>query len=378
MLTLTLTLAGLLGCSGAGVDTSDTANAASDYAAAGAYSVGRHTATLDDTERDRVLTVEAWYPSSASSASTSPITDLIPDEGDRAAYGSLLAAAPAGCAGTEASGVLDGVQAAPRGEGWPLVVMSHCHDCARWSTVTVAERLASWGFVVVAPDHAGNTLFDALAGTGLPLDTDTLAVREGDVNLVLSAALAGQLVDDLVVDAGAVGVFGHSFGAVTVGMVLQDLPATGQPIQSAMFVGAPPENPFLPGVLVENLDAPLLFEVLAEDHSVGEAGNILIEGNYADATGPAWLVTLADAGHFSPSDLDGITGDNVDFSAGCGEDTRESTGEAFGYMDPADGRSVSASIATAFFAHTLRGETDGADWLAAAPDRDDRVSVESR
>jgi hypothetical protein len=36
----------------------------------------------------------------------------------------------------------------------------------------VAERLASHGFVVAAPDHVGNTLWEAVAGEGLPLDTD--------------------------------------------------------------------------------------------------------------------------------------------------------------------------------------------------------------
>ena len=184
-----------------------------DYSAPGAYAVGRHTAQLDDLDRGRSLTIETWYPSDTAAQPT-PIEDLAVDPSDRSTYAALLAAAPAGCPSLTTSASVDTAASTAPDAGWPVVLMSHCHDCTRWSTVTTAERLASRGFVVVAPDHAGNTLFDALAGTGLPLDTDTLALREGDVDFSLAAALSGQLVDGLPLNADAVGVFGHSFGGV--------------------------------------------------------------------------------------------------------------------------------------------------------------------
>ena len=52
---------------------------------------------------------------------------------------------------------------------WPLVAMSHCHECTASSLTNIARMLAKWGHVVVVPSHEGNTLFDALDGTGKDL-----------------------------------------------------------------------------------------------------------------------------------------------------------------------------------------------------------------
>jgi len=367
----TLLLALAAGCA-PGADTGDTAVSARDYSAPGSFGVGRHTSTVSDDARARTLTVETWYPSDAAPGDQ-PISDLVVGDSDRSAYEALLAEAPDGCPSLTTTAAVD---AAPSEDpaGWPVIAMSHCHDCTRFSTVSVAEHLASWGFVVVAPDHAGNTLFDELAGDALPLDTDTLALREGDIELVLDQALAGGLVDGLAVDPARVGVFGHSFGAVTAGIVLQDrLGADGGPI-AGMFVGAPPENPFLPGVSVDALDAPLLFELLGEDHSIGDAGNVLIQSNYDAAPSTAWLYDVADAGHWSPSDLVGLT---ADFMPGCGDDTRESTGEAFTYVDPAEGRALSGALAAAFFSAYVAGDPGGLEWLAGES-ADARVTVQSK
>lgn len=297
--------------------------------------------------------METWFPTS-DAAVDSPISDLVADPDDRATYDALLAAAPADCP----TRTLSAQEAVADGGPWPVIAMSHCYGCTRFSTATIAERLATFGYVVVAPDHAGDTLFDHLDGTGLPLDTDTLALREADLGLALDSALAGDL--GVSVDPDRIGVFGHSFGAVTAGKLQQDRAGS---VRAGMFVGAPPENPLLAGVDVATLDGTLLFLELAEDHSVGAAGNILIEQNFEKAPGPAWLVEMADAGHWSPSDLVGLT---EDFMPGCGADTRQEDGADFTYLDPATGRATSASLAAAFYAATLDGDTDAAAWIDAA------------
>ncbi len=351
---------GIFGCVGA-VD--DTAPAA-DYALPGPHTAGRLSVWLPGDTRD--LTISVWHPSDTP-ATEGSMLDLAVEPADREAYEALLTAAPSDCPSRTTQATANASLPEPPATGWPILLMSHCHTCTRFSTLAIAEHLATWGFVVLAPDHAGNTMFDALAGTALPLDTDTLALRVEDLTRTLDAA------DDLglPLDHGRVGAFGHSFGAVTIGMVLQADPT----VRAGMFVGAPPENPLLDGVSMDNLAQPLLFEILAEDHSVGAAGNVLIEGNYEAAPGPAWLVELADAGHFSPSDLVGLEGENIDFSAGCGDDTRESNGEAFTYMPAADGRGLSSGIAAAFFTHTLNGDEAAGDWLDAPVDA--RVGVRS-
>jgi len=112
------------------------------------------------------------------------------------------------------------------------------------------------------------------------------------------------------------------------------------------------------------LDAPVAFYRLLEDHSVGTAGNLLIDANFAEVPGPAWEIDLADGGHWSPSDLVGVV---EDFQPGCGEDTREAGGAAFTYPDPARARAVSGAAAAAFFATTLLDDPAGAVWLASPP-----------
>ncbi len=344
-----------LGCA----PTPDSADAPEpvDYAAAGTFGASRHTWELTDAPTVRTFSAEVWAPA-AEVPAVEPIANLLTDPGQFATYNLLLSSAPERCPSLTSTAGLDADPA--DGGPWPLVMMSHCHGCTRFSTATVAAHLATRGFVVVAPDHVGDTLFDTLDGGTLPLDEATLALRKADLETTLDTALAGEL--GLAVDPDRVGVFGHSFGAVTAGIVLQDrLDTAGAPI-AAMFVGAPPENPILPGVEAARLDAPVLFLRLLEDHSVGAVGNMLMDANFQDVPGPAWELDLADAGHWSPSDLVGLT---EDFMPGCGTDSRESNGADFTYLDAARGRTLTSATAAAFFDLTLNGVEAGGDWLAA-------------
>ena len=349
-----------LGLAACAQPAEESAAAGVDYAEPGPYAARRHTWALTDAARARTFEVEVWSPAVAWPASPQGMSELLSDPTQAATFAALLAASPADCASRTSA-------AHPEGEGaeggpWPLVMMSHCHGCTRFSTASVAAHLATHGFVVVAPDHAGNTLFDTLAGAGLPLDTETLALREGDVAYAHAAALAGEL--GVQVNPDRVGAFGHSFGAVTVGSFLQQgLAELGGP-RAALFVGAPPENPLLPGVEMGALGAPLLFLRLAEDHSVGEAGNLLMAANFEAAPGVAWQVDMADAGHWSPSDLVGLV---EDFMPGCGEDTRAVGGGSFAYLPAARGRALTGFVAAAFFAWALEGAESGAAALAEPP-----------
>ena len=111
------------------------------------------------------------------------------------------------------------------GGPWPLIIFSHCHNCVRFSAFTVAERLASHGFLVAAPDHTGNTLFDQLNGMDTQIGEEFLQVRVADLQAVLDALLAAA--DPVpaplqgLVDAARIGALGHSFGAATAGRIAQ-------------------------------------------------------------------------------------------------------------------------------------------------------------
>jgi predicted dienelactone hydrolase len=360
----------LIACSGKSADTADTGGApasdSTDWSAPGPHTPG--TVSRAITVEGRDVPVQVWYPA-VGSADVTDLHLLVADETDRATLAGLLADAPAGCPATRNAAALDATPAEL--EPAPLVALSHCHTCLGVSNGTVAAHLASHGFVVVAPDHVGNTLFDLQAGDGGTLDEATLALRAADIQGALDEALGGTLLPaGVAVDPDAVGVGGHSFGSVTAGRVLDIDPR----VRSALAIAAPVDNPLLQGADAAALDKPVMMVLLEEDNSIGAIGNTVIETNYAELGGPGWLVRVPDAGHWTVSDLCGVVDS---FLPGCGDADRQTDGTPFTYAPPDDGRATAAALAAAFFAHTLRDDAAAGTWLAA-PDTALPVTVETR
>ncbi len=357
---------------------SDTGEAI-DYTAPGPFVVGNARFVLP--AGDRMLPVEVWYPADATAAADAakghPIADFVADGPDRIAFEDLLTKlSPAGKIGTrlQTSSALDAAIAA--GGPWPLLVFSHCHSCVRFSAFSVAEHLASHGFIVAAPDHVGNTLFDELAGNSAAIGEEFLMVRRADLGAVIDAmldarssvvpaALRGQS------DATRIGALGHSFGAASVGRLAQEDPR----VLAAMPIAAPIENPFFPGNKIADIQVPLLSILAEEDNSIGALGNNLIDNNFKLANPPIRLVRVRDAGHWNFTDICGLT---AGFSPGCGEGTRQTVpGEAFTYLDIDIGRGIARAYALAFFDRYLRDGQSAAAYLDA-PDPADVVTVEVR
>ena len=337
------------------------------YEAAGPHAVGNKTLSATDDARGRTLTVEVWYPLDGPSSGGESVEQFVADEVERATYLQLLADAPAGCPSTQTSSSRD---AAPSGEGpFPLLVFSHCHNCVRFSSFALAERLASHGFVVAAPDHADNTLFDQLAGTGAELNAEFLQVRAADVSFVIDAMLAGD--GGIEVDPARIGVYGHSFGAVTTGLVLQDDP---RPI-AGFAIASPMENPLLQGVEIDDIVDPVGFLVAVEDNSITELGNIFIRQNYEEAKTPAWKGEVADAGHWSFSDICAV---HPQFGACCGMDERQTDNTAFTYLPIDEGIAIAQAYVTAFFASHILDDANAARYLSSADRFTLRVTIEER
>lgn len=151
----------------------------------GPWAVGSHEATF--TSSSGIATpVQVWYPTAA----TSTLTHLY----DELMEGQALEGTDPDCSAAR-----------------PVLVFSHGNGGVRYQSLFLTEHLASHGFVVVAPDHVGNTFLD-FGG----YSTEALMIRRpADLRdsfdwLVSDPSLAG-CVDP---EAGYA-VSGHSFGGYT-------------------------------------------------------------------------------------------------------------------------------------------------------------------
>ncbi|MCP9211521.1 alpha/beta hydrolase family protein [Streptomyces sp. NEAU-Y11] len=178
----------------------------------GAAPVGVRTAHIEDPDRQgRTLAIEMWYPAAAEFTGKDRDVALI----DR--Y-------------VPAPGMPEATQAALRdvapGEGFfPLVVYSHSTGGHRREAAYMATHLASHGYVVVAPDHTGDTqtdlILDASAGDSgasphRMSDEETCATRPLDVVLTVDHVLAGvDTAITAVIDPQNIGTCGVSLGGWT-------------------------------------------------------------------------------------------------------------------------------------------------------------------
>ena len=321
------------------------------YDAQGPYAVANRTISITNHADGRVLNVELWYPTDTPSAGQD-IEDFASNDIERNEIASLLAENPDNCV-TRRTASGEGLPPTSALTQFPLVAFSHCFECTRYSSFSLAERLASHGIAVAAPDHAMNTLFDP----GAVLSEEFLTIRANDIIAVVDELLvpnSAALPEDLQgrFDGNRVGMSGHSYGAVTTGKVLQE----DDRFKAGYVIAAPVENPLIPGVEVGRITEPTLYMVAQEDNSITELGNALIRSNFDNAASPSWKVEIADAGHWSVSDIAGII---PGFQPGCGEGERQTVpGEPFTYIDIELGLQITASYGVRFFAAHLLGDEE--------------------
>jgi len=309
---------------------------------------------LDADGSGRALEVEAWYPAPASRASEAeegfPVEAFETGE-RRAQLAAWVAQAPEACTPRRAHSVRD-AEPASHDRPFPVLLMSHCTGGFRFAMHSVAERLASHGFVVLAPDHLGNTHFDDSA----KLDDAFLAVRAADISRVLDAALvdgAPALPAALRgrLDGTRVAIVGHSFGAVTAGKVLE-LDAR---VRAGLLFAAPVDSPVLNSGGLSRIHRSLSWVLAREDGSISSTGNQFIRENVAAAPRPTWLVELEDAGHWSFTDIAGMGGA---FLPGCGSGVRDPGGAPFTYLSNDVARAAAQRYAVAWARAMLLNEAD--------------------
>ncbi len=220
--------------------TADPVSLAARVEERGPHAVGVRTVEVTGA-RGRLLPVEVWYPVEPAAASgAAPATYSFP--------------------GLEVP-TIDAVVGAPPAPGpFPLVVYSHGSGGLRYVSGFLAEHLASHGFVVVAPDHVGNTAIDEFAGSDEP-QAQVAQDRPEDVAAVVRAATSGAVgFEDLTptIDAGHVAVTGHSFGGFTA-LVAGSQSGDGEAFAGLdAIVALAPYSETIPDQVLQAVDTPTL------------------------------------------------------------------------------------------------------------------------
>jgi predicted dienelactone hydrolase len=101
--------------------------------------------------------------------------------------------------------------AAPAEGRFPLVIISHGGGGSHLLYRTIATHLAANGFVVVAPEHAGNNRRE----NTLQHSNENVVRRVNHLSLTIDALLTDPLLGAHV-DAAAVAAIGHSIGGTAV------------------------------------------------------------------------------------------------------------------------------------------------------------------
>ena len=352
---------------------------------AGAQPIGVTRFSVSDASRARRLTVEAWYPASRSNASRE-----------------IYEVKAAGMAVARLRSALGAVRnAAPdRSEGRrPVILLSHGAGSTRFGNATFAEVLASHGYIVAAPDHAGHTTADKVGGIDDDDRAQSALDRPIDLSRVLDELIRRGDSDDPIfgglVDMDRVAVAGHSFGGRTALAIVgarfdgrrqavecrdadvdrrcRALPVFGETAYryrddrvKAAFLIAPAGFAFYRADGVRQVDAPVLVVGAERDETTPYAEQH--QKIYTSLDGERHMLTLPNAGHLTATDICRVVNSIGGLAKAFGGD-RAQDGCRDGDL-PADvALDVVSDAAVAFFDHYLGGRGMASeDRLAAVLD----------
>ena len=340
-----------------------------DFASTGPYHIGQRETSLtyrpSGLEEERTLRVVIWYPTAET-------------EG----------------AGPLFQGGNVHIDAAPLADTqFPLYVFSHGSLGFAEASYALMEHFASHGFVVVAPDHTGNTT----SNQGDPRPTEIYFLRALDISAILDwlydlpsdDSLAGAITDDVLL--GGVSFGGYTTFAVGGATFSEsrisecdtsssgDWCSTMTPAYQAMFRAGFQDPrvdallPMAPGNAAElgpegvaNIEKPTLLITASRDQ---QSRNETSGDPYWDAlSGPeTWRLDLTEGGHqsfvFACEVTPGLFEDD-----GCGDD----------FMDYRRAHELINTYSLAFAYHSLFGHSGGLEYLNATVTPPEDVTLSSK
>jgi dienelactone hydrolase len=243
-----------------------TAGTCSDVRDRGPFEAGSRTVHLVkqsvvDPMQQRVLDTQIWYPTTAGSGPIDPGT----------------------------SGVLN----APvdlSGGPYPVLMFSHGSCGYPLQSNFLLPVIASRGYVVIAPPHPGNTIFEFPNCGSAQSQIDSAQERPQDIIFALDSLLAESANASSpffgALDASRIGMSGHSFGGFTTFVVVN---------QDSRFKVAIPMAPATPGTSA-TLPVPSLLMLGAIDSVINLN---TARTAYANFVTPKYKVEIDHAGHYA-------------------------------------------------------------------------------
>ncbi|HTL85869.1 MAG TPA: dienelactone hydrolase family protein [Acidimicrobiia bacterium] len=266
--------------------TTATPASLAPYAKTGPNAVGYTQAKLADGRR-----LVIWYP--AQAGSTAGRTQESIDVGSFLSP-ALQAKIPPGYRPLyKANAFLDAAPA-KTASGYPLVVFSHGFAGFPEQSVTLTTHLASWGFVVAAPNHVERSL-DGLLGTAAQhvKTSSDLAVLQATTDAVTNMSQQPGVLKGMI-DPNRIVTAGHSAGAGAAYQFASADPRVKAWISYSVGLGGKsgpaPAVPNKPGMVMLG----------TKDGIIPPAASKSV---YAHMKSPKYLVQIGDAGHLVFSDI---------------------------------------------------------------------------